>query len=1035
MRNLKRALSLLLSSTMVLGMLVMGGSAAGYKDVDASNDHQEAIEVLQAVGIMTGDENGNFNPDGSITRNEMAVIMAHLLNLDYDYYRGTNPFTDVPEWAAPYVAACAAEGVVAGIGNGQYGGDQKVTAAQASLMIMKALGYFQNAEDFGTDWQVATIRQASYINLFDQIDASAESALTRAQVAQLVLNGLQSDLVYFTGDKGIQIGDVTVGYKAEYTSKTSSDKKYNTLVSGKTDIANQGQYYVQLGEELYDGQLRKAADADEFDRPAFTWSYKAQKIGTYVDWSLLVKEYTTAVTGEDLYNVLTASAIKKYDFAYYVDGKATDDVIKASNMIRTNTKEYTTTGNGVLTQVFVDNVDEKITITTINTYLAKATADYNDKKGTLSVEVYNVADGTPKTIDVVDVPGIEGVKEDDYLLVNWAELTNNTNPYEVVTVATPEIQNNVSLTKFSIDSYVVADGTQYDYAKNGSIYNADPLKNYGDKVALTNYTYNLFFDQYGYLIGTSEYSGEKNYVFITGYDLATSHLAIKTAEAGAIFLDGTMKVIDVNVNDTNDKIGTTTGYPQLEGGLENYNKWFTYSVNSDGVYTLTPVDNWLYIDKATADDKNINCSSARLSGTSGDNQWDNGKNLAYGNDNSVYLTVETGKVSASTVKTGITKVTGTYTGVQDVDLKVIDEADNALANSVFAVYDEDLYIIGAVVIGEDANSTENYAYAVKSAQNEWIDEDDNYYWDFKAIVDGEYVTLTVKEDYSDTIKDGVSQKIEDQMALSDRSLFKLTYDKDGYVIDATLVTNDTTKVDDAYTDYEFGQQKDITDDFKVYDLEHRTAGYRATLKAIGRTLYVSNKTTNDVGLTVAADAPIFVIQKHADGSLLVDEYTTLSQALNSLEDAEPKTDGLQLDGFISAVLNPNGSAKYLVIKSTTSVDAELDDGTTPSDGELVLNSLVFDATKGMAVNITNKTGSALTDASKVSVVVKNSDGNQVYAGVATAVANGNIVNNNSGNIRFGNFKAAPSNTGNYTVTLTVTVGGETYTSTAVLGTV
>ena len=158
MRNLKRALSLLLSSTLVLGMLVMGGSAAGYKDVDDSNVNQEAIEVLQTVGIMTGDQNGNFNPDGSITRNEMAVVMAHLLNLDYDYYRGTNPFTDVPEWAAPYVAACAAEGVVAGIGNGQYGGNQKVTAAQASLMVMKALGYFQNAEDFGTDWQVATIQ-------------------------------------------------------------------------------------------------------------------------------------------------------------------------------------------------------------------------------------------------------------------------------------------------------------------------------------------------------------------------------------------------------------------------------------------------------------------------------------------------------------------------------------------------------------------------------------------------------------------------------------------------------------------------------------------------------------------------------------------------------------------------------------------------------------------------------------------------------------------------------------------------------------
>ena len=63
MRNLKRALSLLLSSTMVLGMLVMGASAASYTDVDFRTRTVEAIEVLKAVGVMTGDQNGNFNPD------------------------------------------------------------------------------------------------------------------------------------------------------------------------------------------------------------------------------------------------------------------------------------------------------------------------------------------------------------------------------------------------------------------------------------------------------------------------------------------------------------------------------------------------------------------------------------------------------------------------------------------------------------------------------------------------------------------------------------------------------------------------------------------------------------------------------------------------------------------------------------------------------------------------------------------------------------------------------------------------------------
>ena len=159
MRNLKRALSLALATVMTLGLMVVGTGAVGYDDV-ADTDNVEAIEVLQAVGIMTGDENGNFNPDNTVTRNEMAVIMSQLLNLDYNYYRGTNPFTDVPAWAAPYVAACAAEGVTSGVGGGLYNGEGNVTAAQAALMIMKALGYFQYQNDFGDDWKVATVRQA-----------------------------------------------------------------------------------------------------------------------------------------------------------------------------------------------------------------------------------------------------------------------------------------------------------------------------------------------------------------------------------------------------------------------------------------------------------------------------------------------------------------------------------------------------------------------------------------------------------------------------------------------------------------------------------------------------------------------------------------------------------------------------------------------------------------------------------------------------------------------------------------------------------
>ena len=140
MRNLKRALSLGLTAAMISGLMVMGSSAASYADV-TSEQNQEAIEVLQSVGIMVGDEKGNFNPDQQVTRNEMAVVMSNLMAYNVATYKNTSPFTDVPSWAEPYVAACYTNGITAGYSDTVYGGNDTVTTAQAALMLMKALGY------------------------------------------------------------------------------------------------------------------------------------------------------------------------------------------------------------------------------------------------------------------------------------------------------------------------------------------------------------------------------------------------------------------------------------------------------------------------------------------------------------------------------------------------------------------------------------------------------------------------------------------------------------------------------------------------------------------------------------------------------------------------------------------------------------------------------------------------------------------------------------------------------------------------------
>ena len=55
------------------------------------------------------------------------------------------------------MAACYADGITAGISATQYGSNNSVTSAQAALMMMMALGYFQLYKDFGSVWQVDSV--------------------------------------------------------------------------------------------------------------------------------------------------------------------------------------------------------------------------------------------------------------------------------------------------------------------------------------------------------------------------------------------------------------------------------------------------------------------------------------------------------------------------------------------------------------------------------------------------------------------------------------------------------------------------------------------------------------------------------------------------------------------------------------------------------------------------------------------------------------------------------------------------------------
>ena len=253
------------------------------------------------------------------------------------------------------------------------------------------------------------------------------------------------------------------------TARTNANKKYNSIDTGKTDIAGNNQYYVQLGEELYNGDLKLADDeADVFGRPAHTWSFDGEKIGTYVNYDLMVEEYTTSVSGKELYDVVGKTAFDKYDFSAYVDGKD-DDFYK--QISKNNKDDVDVTDNGALTQVFVDSDAEEVVVTVINTYLAQATADYSESKDKATFEIYGIS-GT-ETVSGEDF-NVADIAKDDFVLVTYAD-------NEIQTISDVEIMSNVEISKFSANgsnvTAVTVDGTKYDSSATLT-YDTGVLSNY-----------------------------------------------------------------------------------------------------------------------------------------------------------------------------------------------------------------------------------------------------------------------------------------------------------------------------------------------------------------------------------------------------------------------------------------------------------------------------------------------------------------------------------------------------------------------------
>ena len=954
---MKKFLSLVLALVMTMSLVTVSAGAKDFTDSSKIN-YAEAVDVLSEAKVIDGYADGAFNPSNTLTRGAAAKIICNLIlgpTAASALVADAAPYKDVAanHPFAGYIAYCQKTGIISGYADGTFKPANSLTGYAFMKMLLGALGYDAANEGYtGANWSINVAKQAISIGLNDGLNGefNGVKAVNREEACLYAFNTLNATMVEYT-NQTIVIANGTVK-----TDKVAKDMENNARTETIKDD-NKMQF-----AEKYFTNLEKTATADDFGRPANKWTYKNTDIGTYVDYTLMVAEYTTSVTGKEVYDKVGKTAMEKYDLTATVDGNDAKAVLK--EIAKDNKEDLSTTGKGALTQVFVDDDNKDVVVSTIYTYLGIADGDYNTKKDQATFDIY----GAKKTggqwakaaaKDRVTVDGedfnVSKVEDEGAYLFTFAA-------GDVQSVIPAQVVSDTEITSFKLKKNVTAGGTKYDFGKT-AYYDVDTMKDYTDgssNINLKDTTYNIYVDAYGYLIGLEEVDAVDNYVFIAGADANDSYLSTKTTDANAIFTDGTSKIIEVSKTKGVGK--------EVDGALVN--KWFTYTVDKNGVYTLKDInDTYAKGDKVgqskkQAGDIEIDKKHVSLDGSGIFTK-------VYGNADSIYLTASLKKVTKAAdenyvVISGVDNVT---TGVKNASIKTWDAAQakkdvdsknatatdfwatDGVSNGVYTLFKDNGYVIAAVVVGDDAASTKNLVFShKKDVELESYDKtEDEWTWTRKVVnAKGEEIVLTEKSD-----------SLSELNKMVKGLWYQVKYDAKGNVISVDTASNALSAVKKEYIT-SFGDIETAVNDNDTVLLEmvetktvHNALDKKLTLK--GSTLY--DATSAKLGVAVDDDTNIVFIQKNDNKETTSFEtgVKALETALKNLNEVSKDTYSYEFSAYIE-----DGIATTVVIRDLTAGEYEGSKPATKADYTFDGLTAYVDGTTG-AIKFSTTTSADISD--------------------------------------------------------------------------
>ena len=765
---MKKLLALVLALVMVLGLATVSTSAA-YSDAN-DIDYSEAVDVMTAVGVFQGKGNA-FAPKDGLNRAEAAKLIAYLMlgNKTAESMKGSGAkFADVPasHWASGYIEYLATAGVVSGVGGGNFDPNGKVTAVAFAKMLLVALGYDAEIEGFtgNSSWAINIQKLANDNDLYDLLDVASTATLTREQAAQMCLNDLKATMVeYESKGTTVQVGDAKVTTDAKKAEDKTSTATKARAIKDDYALARGYDFYLQLGEDLYSGDLKMEGTNDDLGRPSNKWTYKNVDVGTYANKSDLLFSTNEAVKKTKVYDIIGKDAydsLKKAngnDIEVYVDG-VKQTVTLANYVDKDNTGDLDGSGRAVLTEIYkTENYDgnknDLYTFTLTRTHLVQAAADYSTTGK--SVKVTFITDngdtrptGFPSEIKQEDFD-VSGVKEDDYLLVTWSGKDKS-----IQTVA-PATMVEGKVTSYVLESSVTLDGNKYQYAKV-----VDKNTDMGKSIEFNIGSTAKLVTDGQFILAVDDADADASYLYVQAAGMTNTNNKVV---ADVYFTDGTSKanvvvkkasfltnktnaasVIADYTNFDGDSTTATTA-PYYAGLLEG--QWYTYTTNDSGEYTLKVIGS-----STTPAYKNTNNTLIYNADYDGAVQFlysdkvsfitkDDGTALSAkaNNDTKVYVLDDDNDITVYEGSKNLPDISITTASFTAGKVKVSAVVDGSYAKYVFV----DVSKVKTTI--DDSTESDDYMFLLKEGDDHTDDKNDNNYTDWTALVKGEEATVKIEK--------------------------------------------------------------------------------------------------------------------------------------------------------------------------------------------------------------------------------------------------------------------------------------------------